>query len=181
MGLVLRVNRLDYNISNMSTFRQILAASKMVENGGNMGKAMIEAGYSKAMAKNPYKLTRSRGWFEAIDGILFDDKLVQIHNELLDAEKIVKTKFPLFVSDKKIHSIIESGCEAKVAYIEELKGYKNCYYLWPDNSARLRAVELGYKLKGYLNHPPKTSQLSDADDRELRECIERTNRVLPLL
>lgn len=46
------------------TYRQRLVASKMVENGGNIGKAMIAAGYSPATAKTPKKLTETKGWKE---------------------------------------------------------------------------------------------------------------------
>lgn len=35
----------------MPTLKQKLVASKLVENGGNMGRAMVSAGYSKATAK----------------------------------------------------------------------------------------------------------------------------------
>lgn len=42
------------------TTKQAQAVAKMVENGGNVGKAMREAGYSEAMVKNPQKLMRSK-------------------------------------------------------------------------------------------------------------------------
>jgi len=41
------------------TIKQMKALQNMVENGGNMYRAMIDAGYSHAMAKNPHKLVRS--------------------------------------------------------------------------------------------------------------------------
>ncbi|MDO8487563.1 MAG: hypothetical protein Q7S45_04665 [Candidatus Curtissbacteria bacterium] len=51
----------------MATFKQKLAASKLVENGGNIGEAMKSAGYSKNTAKTPQKLTESKGWRELMD------------------------------------------------------------------------------------------------------------------
>lgn len=42
------------------TIKQTKAIAKLVENGGNVSKAMREAGYSEAMAKNPQKLMRSK-------------------------------------------------------------------------------------------------------------------------
>lgn len=42
------------------TSRQAKAVEIMENNGGNASKAMIEAGYSPATAKNPSKLTKSR-------------------------------------------------------------------------------------------------------------------------
>ena len=44
------------------TTKQSIAITKMVENGGNASKAMLEAGYSKAMAHNPQKLTQSKAY-----------------------------------------------------------------------------------------------------------------------
>jgi hypothetical protein len=46
----------------MSTIRQKRAITEMVENGGNISKAMISAGYSAATAKTPGKLTGSKGF-----------------------------------------------------------------------------------------------------------------------
>lgn len=39
-----------------------MAIQKMVENGGKIGQAMIQAGYSKATAKTPRKLIESKGF-----------------------------------------------------------------------------------------------------------------------
>lgn len=89
------------------TIKQKLAATKMVEYGGNVGRAMIAAGYSKSMAKNPQKLTRSKGWVEATDGVLFDEEIAKTHAMLLNS---------------------------------------------PDNGVRLKAVELGYKIRGLLKN-----------------------------
>ena len=56
----------------MATRKQKKAVTKMVENGGNVSKAMKEAGYSKATAKNPKKLTDSQGFKKIADEL---DKL----------------------------------------------------------------------------------------------------------
>jgi phage terminase small subunit len=44
------------------TTKQKRAMVNMVENGGNASRAMIDAGYSPATAKNPSKLTTSKGY-----------------------------------------------------------------------------------------------------------------------
>lgn len=72
-------------ISQMSTIKQKLAASKLVENGGNMGKAMVSAGYSPMTAKTPQKLTESRGWKELMDKYLPDEELLRAHKQGLKA------------------------------------------------------------------------------------------------
>ncbi|MDO8570562.1 MAG: hypothetical protein Q7R97_03175 [Candidatus Daviesbacteria bacterium] len=68
----------------MATLRQKIVASKLVENGGNIGRAMISAGYAPATAKTPQKLTNSIGWQKLMDKFLPDKKLLQVHQELLD-------------------------------------------------------------------------------------------------
>lgn len=77
----------------MATFRQKLAASKMVEFGGKMSmrKAMRAAGYSESMANNPQKLTRSVSWKEMIGEKLSDELLVNRLLVLINAKKTERT------------------------------------------------------------------------------------------
>lgn len=51
------------------TIKQIRAAKNLVEQGGNVGKAMIRAGYTPKTAKTPKKLTESQGFKEIADSI----------------------------------------------------------------------------------------------------------------
>lgn len=44
---------------NKPTQKQQKAIEAVITNGGNMSKAMIQAGYSKAASKNPQKLTNN--------------------------------------------------------------------------------------------------------------------------
>lgn len=46
------------------TLKQKKAIENMVENGGNVSRAMMDAGYSPATAKTPQKLTESKGFVE---------------------------------------------------------------------------------------------------------------------
>lgn len=71
----------------MATLKQKFVASKLVENGGNIGKAMISAGYSPATAKTPQKLTQSKGWQELMATVFPDKLLLKKHKELLYAEQ----------------------------------------------------------------------------------------------
>ena len=48
----------------------------MVENGGNIGKAMIAAGYTPATAKTPQKLTQSEGYKELMKQYGLTENLV---------------------------------------------------------------------------------------------------------
>ena len=62
----------------MPTIKQLRAVSKLVENGGNISKAMESANYSKNTAKTPQKLTESKGFKEICDEVgLTDDFILQ--------------------------------------------------------------------------------------------------------
>ena len=51
----------------MATERQRKLADKVIENGGIVSKAMVEAGYSEASAKNPQKYINSDGVKEVFE------------------------------------------------------------------------------------------------------------------
>jgi hypothetical protein len=61
----------------MATAKQKLALDIMVENGGNVSKAMEAAGYSPKTAKTPQKLTESAGFRELCEAYLPDDMLLR--------------------------------------------------------------------------------------------------------
>ena len=60
----------------MTTFKQKRAINKIVENGGNVTKAMREAGYSENTVNNPSNLTRSNGYKEMLSESGLSDTLV---------------------------------------------------------------------------------------------------------
>ena len=72
------------------SIRQTKALANLVENGGNVSKAMIDAGYSAATAHTPAKLTQSQAFqhFMQEAGVT-DQKLVQVIKEGLEANKVV--------------------------------------------------------------------------------------------
>lgn len=64
---------------------------KMVENGGkgmNMPKAMREVGYSEAYIRSN-KIKDTESWGSLVNEVLSDQKLVDIHNRLLNKEEIL--------------------------------------------------------------------------------------------
>jgi len=99
------------------TTKQQIAASKVVEFHGNIGKAMVAAGYTPASAKNPKNLTQAKGWKELLETYLPDNKLLRKHEEALEA-----TKWNDFTGERE-----------------------------EDHMVRLKAVDMGYKLKGKIN------------------------------
>ena len=58
---------------NMATIKQIKAVEKIIENHGNVSKAMKEVGYKENTAKNPKNLTESDGFKELIEKIGLTD------------------------------------------------------------------------------------------------------------
>jgi len=74
----------------MATNRQAKAIENIVENGGNVSKAMRDAGYSPQTAKTPQKLTNSIVFQKYMqDAGLTDEKLVQVLKDGLDATKVI--------------------------------------------------------------------------------------------
>lgn len=79
----------------MATERQKKAAVKVVENGGNVSKAMRESGYTDATSKTPQKLTESKAWRELMKEHLPDANLAKKHAEMLNSTRIDHMVFPL--------------------------------------------------------------------------------------
>lgn len=70
----------------MPTIKQRRAFELVVDNGGNVSRAMRDAGYSPMTAQDPKKLTESVGWHEILGDKLSDEKLLRKHNQLLNAK-----------------------------------------------------------------------------------------------
>jgi len=68
----------------MATLKQKLAVGKLVENGGNVSRSMLDAGYTPATASTPQKLTNSKGFQELIEKYLPDDKILGALGEDID-------------------------------------------------------------------------------------------------
>lgn len=60
----------------MPTTKQLKAASILVENGGNVSRAMIESGYSENTSKTPSKLTKSKGFAEIMNEAGLTDEFI---------------------------------------------------------------------------------------------------------
>lgn len=160
---------------DMATIKQKLTASKLVENGGNVGKAMLEAGYSEAMAKNPQKLTRSKGWQELIDKFISEDRLLNVHKRMLDCVKLMSLPFELSTSDEDIRKIISKVCGSKFVSVNQRVKAKVCFYTMPENGTRLSALDMAYKIRGKY-------QIDNEEQKRnasLDTAIERINRLLP--
>jgi len=167
------------------TLRQLAVVNKILENKGNVSKAMREAGLSPAYAKNPQQFMES----EAVQDLLSkakvtlsDDILIQRHAKLLNAHKLEHMVFPLGPEDKD-HSeddYDEDGQEGEnipsgesvdlsdediIQMLSELgcvvrkivhsEMCRHVYYWASDNKSQLSALELAYDLRGYLKKDSK--------------------------
>ena len=106
----------------MATERQKKAIQRVVENGGNVSKAMRESGYAKKTAKNPKKLTESKTWEELMEQYLPDKLLAKKHKELLTTPKKIRQfqKGELLSEYEELHAeAIKGGLD--MAY--KLKGH----------------------------------------------------------
>jgi hypothetical protein len=79
LGKILR--QIEYfficaTVMYMTTRKQRLAIQKTVENGGNVTKAMREAGYSESTVNNPSNLTESQGYKDLLRASGLDESLV---------------------------------------------------------------------------------------------------------
>lgn len=105
----------------MATVRQKMALAKLAENGGSVGQAMRDAGYSEVSSKTPSKLTNSIGWNELVEEHLPDAALVKVHKEGLGAFKY--------------ETQLTGKGESQIVKV-------------PDFSVRHKYLETGYKVKG---------------------------------
>lgn len=125
-----KVNRLFY-MANRPSLRAKKAAKILVESGGkSVSKAMVEAGYSPATAKNPEKLTSTKNWAQLLEQFIPKEKVAQAHADLFEAEDVV------FIP----------------------RGNKIIEKRRPDNAARKSAVDMGHKLHG--NYAPEQLEVS---------------------
>lgn len=60
----------------MSTLKQRMALENIVENHGNIGRAMIDAGYEETTAHNPSNLTNSKGYRELLHEYGLNEELI---------------------------------------------------------------------------------------------------------
>jgi hypothetical protein len=114
----------------MATIRQQLAVEKILENHGNVSKAMKEAGYSESMSKNPQVLTNSEGFRELLEQKLPDSLLLKTHLEGLEANKVVSARA------KTKHGDPMMADEDTDDFIEV-----------PDHPTRHKYLETAYKIK----------------------------------
>lgn len=74
----------------MATLKQKAVAKDLLENAGKpVSRAMLDAGYSPATAKNPDELTNSKGWSELMNEYFPDSELAKVGQDGLKATKVI--------------------------------------------------------------------------------------------
>jgi len=172
----------------MSKVRVKRVIKKMVENGGkSVSKAMLEVGYKPTYAKNPQKLTESKGFKELIDEFLPDSLITQRHNELANACELSRYEFLHTKSNRKqiseltnndIREIIESVPGCKLIYVKRDDYSSVAYFSQPDHHSRKDAIDMAYKLKGSYSPDKleitkrKYQDMSNADLANLEKTLK---------
>lgn len=140
-----------------STLRQKIAVQKLSEIIGNskgqkhisMGRILREAGYSEETSKTPQLVTESKGFKEEMERFIPDEMIVKTHRILFEATNLTKMTFDSSLSDRQIKSIVEGLEGNKIRNIVRPKRGNQviCYYSAPDGNTRLKAIDMGYKIK----------------------------------
>lgn len=102
----------------MATKKQLKAIDNLVENGGNVSKAMRDAGYSEMTAKTPQKLTESKAFNELMAEAITDAKLIKVIDEGLTATKSFAIDESLVETPDHAtrHKFLETALKVKGAF-----------------------------------------------------------------
>jgi hypothetical protein len=128
------------------------AVLKTIENGGNVSKAMREAGYSEATAHNPQKITDGPAWKGFMQEVIPQEFAIKNHRDLFGE---VPTRIESFIiagipSDEDLADLKDAlasvGCRFRS--IQQTKNGTFCFYYAVDISQKAKAVELAYKIHG---------------------------------
>ena len=157
------------------TIKQTLAFKKVMENGGNVTKAMVDVGYSEASANTPAVLTGSLGWEFLMDKYLPDKLLVEHHKELLTAKQIEYFVFPKNMDDDEIFERVDEA-GLKVIVIRPSDKGKMAFYSIADPNAKKNALDMIYKLRGrYKVEPEKPNAGVDPALESLNTLVKMLN------
>ena len=79
----------------MATTRKGKTLKKIVENHGNVSKAMRESGYSESYSKNPHEFKKTKAFQRMLDEVIPETEVLKAHKKLLH-------KCEAFVSGGKV-------------------------------------------------------------------------------
>lgn len=123
------------------TLKQKKAMQKVLENGGNVAKAMREVGYSPSTVNKPGVLTKSKAWEELLTEYLPDELLTRKLEEGLGAMKQLSARI-----------IIKKGASASEidAELQTANSRTDDFVEVEDLQTRHKYLETALKVKGRL-------------------------------
>lgn len=166
----------------MATENQKIVFNRVAEKikkGGKGGKISIskeirESGvYSEKIAKNPQKLTQSKGWQELQEQFLPDKLLTKKHKDLLNHKQLDYFVFPKKMEDEEIEEHLNSF-KIKVVAIRWSDKGKMAFYQSDDPNAIKAGLDMAYKLKGKYapeKHVSVVARLSDEKKEKIRRIL----------
>ena len=140
-----------------------MALKKIVENRGNVSKALREVGYSTNYSKNPDQFTKTKTFQALIDEYLPDELITKTHRELMTAGEIQHYCFPKLkeinknkksnkqegeLTNDEIRAIVESVPGCRLIYVKRDFMGAWAFFEAPDTKSRKDAVDMAYKLRG---------------------------------
>lgn len=168
-----------------------IAVSKLLENGGNKSKAMLEAGFSPAYAKNSHKMTASKSYQEFLKQNYLSDKYLALkHFRLTNStsqgreefKSIKKGKKWVKYTDEQIKLAIEGPEEdptgAKIMYIKEGFRERIAVFRTPNDIVQMKAIDSAYKIRGDYDpkEPLKIEHTMSEEDKEVFNKIFNNNK-----
>ncbi|QQS44392.1 hypothetical protein IPM65_02210 [Candidatus Roizmanbacteria bacterium] len=166
----------------MTNLKHKKILQKMMENGGiSVSQAMRDVGYSKAYAKNPQKVMKTRSFQALVEKAFPVNIILRLHKELLEKKTIQHIDFPDSLNDSRIKSILKKCNSYELCEIVQIKSQniKRAYYLERDTKTAIWAIHTYHKLKGnyFQQKIEKTSPLADTSLEELRAMTEEINKI----
>ena len=154
--------------------RHKIVLEKMAGNGGKIGKAMRDTGFSPSYIDNPQKLTNTKSFKKLLDEYLPEDMLLRVHKEQLGSWRVNQMTFAKSVTEETIYDFFESINRAIKKIVEIPTGILVLY--WDvDNNSRNKALEMGFKLRKKLTDKVEvkdTTPYTGLTDTELAQRIK---------
>lgn len=147
-----------------------------VGKGRSLRQAILNAGYSKAVADHPKRITDKK-WFKSV--MPDYEKTANSIHELMDASKLDHYVFPLSMSDDEIAELIESLPGCKLRKIKHGETQTFAYFWTPDNKSKKEAIDIVLKVRG--DYAPEkhaiVDELEHMTDQEIDQELAELKRV----
>ncbi len=175
--------------------RQLLALQNLSENGGNKGKALLDAGYSKSVAKTPSRVFGLPTVAAFLDADGLTKELAIGLRDLLNMYKSERMTFPPDdpsveqwkkvvgtgedaytisnrTTDDDIHEMFaETGC--RVVSIVHRKNDRLVQFFSRDGRALAQALDMGFKIRGAYAPTRVYQAPDDGQPHSLKDIRER--------